>query len=124
MLQLCPTLCHRMDCGPPSREVHGFLQARLLEWAAISFSRGSSQLRNQTRISCIALRFFNAAPPGKPVSLHGLAIKLIPLQTPTFQVVWLLCASGTQTCVNTCAHVAIQMTAPMSGGKRQGFITL
>ena len=86
MLQSCPTLCHPMDCSPPSPEVHGFLQARLLEWVAISFYRGSSQLRNQTRISCIALRFFNAEPPGKPVSLHGLAINLSLLQTQRFRL--------------------------------------
>ena len=43
-----------MDCHLPGSSVHGILQARMLEWVAISFSRGSSQPRNQTRISCIA----------------------------------------------------------------------
>ena len=39
--QLCPTLCDLMDCSPPgSSSVHGILQARILEWVAISFSRG------------------------------------------------------------------------------------
>ena len=41
--QSCPTLCDRMDCSPPGSSVHGFLQARIPEWVAISFSRGSSQ---------------------------------------------------------------------------------
>ena len=40
--QLYPTLCDPMDCSPPGSSVHGILQARILEWVAISFSRGSS----------------------------------------------------------------------------------
>ena len=36
--QLCPTLCNPVDCSPPGSSVHGILQARMLEWAAISFS--------------------------------------------------------------------------------------
>ena len=40
--QLCPTLCDPIDCSPPGSDVHGILQARILEWVAISFSRGSS----------------------------------------------------------------------------------
>ena len=48
LLQSCPALCHSMDCGPAS--VHGILQARILEWVAIPFYRGSSQPRNQTRV--------------------------------------------------------------------------
>ena len=47
--QLCPTLCHPMDC-----RVHGILQATILEWVAVPFSRGSSQPRNQTQVSHIA----------------------------------------------------------------------
>ena len=38
--QLCPTLCDPMDCSPPGSSVHGIFQARVLEWVAISFSRG------------------------------------------------------------------------------------
>ena len=52
--QSCPTFCEPMDCTPPGSSVHGILQARMLEWVAISFSRGSSQPRNRTRMSCIA----------------------------------------------------------------------
>ena len=44
--QLCPTLCDPMNCSPPGSTVHGILQARIIEWAAISFSRDSSHLRN------------------------------------------------------------------------------
>ena len=55
--QLCLTLCDPMDCNPPSSSVHGILQARLLKWVAIPFSRGSSQPRDRTQVSCIAGRF-------------------------------------------------------------------
>ena len=44
--QSCLTLCDPMDCSPPGSSVHGILQARILEWVAISFSRGSSQPRD------------------------------------------------------------------------------
>ena len=40
--QSCPTLCDPTDCSPPGSSVHGILQARILEWVAIPFSRGSS----------------------------------------------------------------------------------
>ena len=56
--QLCLTLCDPMYCSPPGSSVHGILKARILEWIAISFSRGSSQPRDQTQVSCIAGRFF------------------------------------------------------------------
>ena len=52
------TLCNPMDCSLPGSSVHGILQARILEWVAISFSRGSSQSRNRTQVSRIAGRFF------------------------------------------------------------------
>ena len=42
LAQLCPTLCDPVDCSPPGSSVHGILQARILEWVAISFSKGSS----------------------------------------------------------------------------------
>ena len=44
--QSCPTLCEPMDCSPPGSSVHGIVQARILEWVAVSFSRGSSQPRD------------------------------------------------------------------------------
>ena len=50
--------CDPMDCSLPGSSVHGILQARILEWVSISFSRGSSQPRNWTWVSCIAGRFF------------------------------------------------------------------
>ena len=52
--QSCLTLCDTMDCSPPDSSVHGILQARILEWVAIPFSRGSSQPRDRTWVSCIS----------------------------------------------------------------------
>ena len=46
--QSCPTLCDPTDCSPAGSSVHGILQARTLEWVAVSFSRGSSRPRDQT----------------------------------------------------------------------------
>ena len=51
--QSCLTLCDPVDCSLPGSSVHGILQARILEWVAISFSRGSSQPRDQAWVSCI-----------------------------------------------------------------------
>ena len=52
------SFCEPMNCSPPGSSVHGILQARILEWVAIPFSRASSQLRDWTWVSCIAGRFF------------------------------------------------------------------
>ena len=51
--QSCPTLCDPIDCSLPGSSVHGIFQVRILEWVAISFSRGSSQPRDQILASCI-----------------------------------------------------------------------
>ena len=53
--QSCPTLCDPMDYT-----VHGILQARILEWVSVPFSRGSSQPRDQTQVSCIAGGFLTS----------------------------------------------------------------
>ena len=49
-----------MDCSSPGSSVHGILQAGILEWVAIPFSRGSSQPRDQIQVSCNAGRFFTS----------------------------------------------------------------
>ena len=56
--QSCPTLCHPMDCSLPRFSIQGIFQARILEWIAISFSRGSAWLRDQTLASRTAGRLF------------------------------------------------------------------
>ena len=67
--QSCPTLCNPMDYT-----VHGIPQARILEWVAFSFSRGSSQLRDQIQVSRIAGRFLPAEPQRKPCGLGSLSL--------------------------------------------------
>ena len=59
--QLCPTLCNPMDWT-----VHGILQARILEWVPVPFSRGSSQPRDQTRSPTLQVDSLAAEPQGKP----------------------------------------------------------
>ena len=59
--QLHPTLCNPMDCSPPGSSVHRISQARILEWLAISFSRGSSQPKDQTRVPCIVMSVMEKA---------------------------------------------------------------
>ena len=56
--QSCPILFDSTGCSPPSSSVHGILQARIPEWVAMPSSKGSSQSRDQTQLSCIAGRFF------------------------------------------------------------------
>ena len=60
-----PTVCDPMDYSLPGSSVHGILQARILKWVAISFFRGSSQLRDRTWASCIGGRFFTDQATGK-----------------------------------------------------------
>ena len=54
----CPIRCYPMDCRLPCSSIHGIFQARVLEWIAISFSRGSSQPRDWTQVSRIVGRCF------------------------------------------------------------------
>ena len=63
--KLYPNIFDTMDSSPRGSSVHGIIQARVLEWVAIPFSRGSSQPRNQIYISCLAGRFFITEPLGK-----------------------------------------------------------
>ena len=73
--QLCLTLCNPVDYSPPGFSVHGILQVRILEWIAISFSRGSSWLREWT----LVCRFFITEPP--PVSSNGTILHTqVPIQ--------------------------------------------
>ena len=69
--QSCPTLCHTMDCSLPGSSVHEILQARILEWVAVPFSRGSSQPGGRTRVSRIAGRFFTSGATREEKNLEG-----------------------------------------------------
>ena len=73
--QLCPTLWDPMDCSLPGSSLHGILQARVLEWAAISFSRGSSWLRDLTQVSRIPGRRFNLWATREAPQIHKKILK-------------------------------------------------
>ena len=69
--QSCPTLCHPVDCSPPGSSVHGILQARILEWAAIHFSRGSSNPGIEPRSPAMWAEALTSEPQGKPFHEKG-----------------------------------------------------
>ena len=76
-LQSCPTLCDPIDGSPPGSPIPGILQARILEWVAIPFSRGSSRPRDQSQVYHIAGRFFiilsrRGSPKNTEVGSHSL----------------------------------------------------
>ena len=66
-----------MDYSLLGSSVHGFSQAKILEWVVISFSRVSSQPRDRTCVSCIAGGFFTTWPPGKPTGPMLLLLLLL-----------------------------------------------
>ena len=63
--QSCLTLCDPMGCSPSGSSVHGISQARILEWIAISFSRGSFWPKDQILVSCLGGRFFTIWATGE-----------------------------------------------------------
>ena len=72
-LQSCPTLCSPMDCSLSGSSVHGIFQARILEWVAMPSSRGSSQPRDWTSVSCVSCvtrGFLTTELPEKPLTQH------------------------------------------------------
>ena len=85
----CPTLCNPMDCSPPGSLVHGIFQAWILEWVAISFSRGSSQPRDRTQVSRVVGRCFTVwatrealtllwgVPKSYILNMYGCGLNLI-----------------------------------------------
>ena len=72
VIQLCLTLCIPMNCSLPGSSTHGILQARILEWVAIPFSRGSSCSRDQTPVYCIAGRFFTIWATREAHQMHEI----------------------------------------------------
>ena len=90
--QVCPTLCDPMDYT-----VHGILQARMLEWIAVPFSRGSSQPRNWTQVSLIAGRFFTSWATTEALVLRGSYFispkKQEPAQALCVELISLVCVS-------------------------------
>ena len=70
-----------MDCSTPSSI--GILQARILEWVVIPFSRGSSQTKDRTQVSHIAGKFSTSEPPGKPKKTGVGSLSLLQGNFPT-----------------------------------------
>ena len=64
----CPTLCDPKYCSPPGSSVHGILQARILEWVAISSSKGSSQPRDRNCVSCLQAASLPLSQQGRPLT--------------------------------------------------------
>ena len=85
-----PALCDSMDFSSPGSSVHGISQARrILEWVPISFSRGSSQIRDRACISCVSCisRRVLFEPPGKPVSCSTVSLSCVWLFVTPWTVV-------------------------------------
>ena len=68
--QLCPTLCNPMDWSPPGSSVHGILQARILEWVAVPYSRGSSRPGIKPGSAALQADSIPIEPPEKPLISH------------------------------------------------------
>ena len=76
--QLCLTLCAPINYIADQAPLdHGILQARILEWVAISFSRASSRPKDRTWVSCIAGRFFTVSHQGSPCYTHIMTRKIL-----------------------------------------------
>ena len=86
LLQLCLTLCDPMGCSPPGSSVHGIIQRRILEWAAVPSSRGSSRPRVWTCISCfscIGRWFFTSSPAIIVINISRESNYTLCLVTPS-----------------------------------------
>ena len=90
--QLYPTICDPMDLSPPGSSVHGIFQAGILEWVAISFSRGTSWPRDRTWVSYTAGRFFTIWAPREARPSKG-KLKTI-LAHPHIRVSYWFCCWG------------------------------
>ena len=87
-LQSCPTLCDPMDCSPPGSSVRGILQARILDWAAIRSSSGSSRPRDQAQVSytsCVGRRVLSHLGSRAPGLGDGLGL---PHAGPAVYLLW------------------------------------
>ena len=80
--RLCPTLYDPVDCNPPGSSSMGILQARVLAWIAMPSSRGSSQLRDQTHVSCLAGRLFTIRATRKPKNTGMGSLSLLQVIFP------------------------------------------
>ena len=79
----CPTLFDALDCSLPGSSVHGILQARILEWVAIPFSRGSSQPRIESWSPVLQEDSLLSEPPGNPKNTGVGCLSLLQGIFPT-----------------------------------------
>ena len=87
--QLCPTLCN-----PMRYTVHAILQARILEWVAFPFFRGSSKPRDQTQVSAMQAESLPAEPQGKPKNTGLGSLSFLLQISPTQKSNWVSCIGG------------------------------
>ena len=106
--QSCPTLCDPMDSSPSASSFHGILQARILVWVSIPFSRGSSQSRDQTWVSCIAGRFCTIRATTEDHIPPCLVPRVALCRTPIHPVL------RTLTCVYTLAYIHLLIGATLN----------
>ena len=81
--QSSSTLYDPMDCSLPGSSLHGDSPGRILEWVAMLSSRGSSQSRDRTQVSCTAADSFPSEPPGKPMNTGVGSLSLLQEIFPT-----------------------------------------
>ena len=95
-----------MDCSPPASSVHGISQARILEWVAISFSRGPFWPRDRSCICCFAGIFFTTESPGRPIVMNNNSNKY------SSSNLWCFCLPGSV--LSTCAgwHTILRYPGP------------
>ena len=98
--QSCPVLNNFLDYGPPSSLVHGIFQARILKWDAISFSRASSPLRDQTHMSCISCT-------DKQILYHCTAWKALKFM---YLVLFLHLKKSSLICIHLCINMKKKFT--------------
>ena len=118
LLQSCPTLGDPVDCSLPGSSVHRILQARILEWVAISFSRGSSKPRDQTHISmfpALAGRFF--ATRATEYYINNRILVILGLLSDTY-----VCAQWLQSCPTLCDTMDCSPPGPSVHGILQARI--
>ena len=93
--QSCLILCNPVDCSPPGSSLHGILQARILEWVAIPFSRGSSWRRGQTCASCIGRQILSHWANGKPFLVHSRCLLRELISSVFPRIFWEVCRRNT-----------------------------
>ena len=119
LAQSCLTLCDPMDCSLPCSSIRGILQAKILEWVAISFSRRSSQPRDQTRVSRIAGRRFTIWATGEAHWARWGRCQLPRLDLyprRNCNIIWMKWFVCVCVCVCVCTHTAIQENCEVPSG--------